>query len=399
MTKINQIGTNQVFRAGEAAQMQTVPAQVKVAFGSDRFEKQDEGMSTTTKFLIGAGTIAAIGLGIWALMRGKGTEALSTAVDKAKKDAGKAVGEAAEKVKSAANKVAEKVDKAGQKIKEKAHFDKLHANVKEESSNAQRALKERVAKVKAKKATAAAEKNANKAVVDTPKVVKGDKVNNASASAAPIKPKKIVLNPKIKADKTYQKLNPDAVNKRTKLIEINNKRLYSIDGKNPFTGVTKFSSDNNGVLFTTYKNGKMVKSSHVYMDEGKVLHTVTDYKKGVSCFGTATNITDTSWANRSFRTIEEIDNHCIYRNMTIGKDYARGTVYEPKLGFRREFRLDYSASPKKKAEKIKSGLIFDKIYKATKKGEKLEVNLAKLSLGGRTKIIKSLPEVLFRDVK
>ena len=104
---------NPSFKANEV-NAETISPQTKVAYESkpDEFVKKDEGMSTTTKVAIGVGTLAAIGLGVLAFAKGRGTKALQNA----KKAAGEAAGAISGSGKKAADEVAGAINGSGKKV-------------------------------------------------------------------------------------------------------------------------------------------------------------------------------------------------------------------------------------------------------------------------------------------
>ena len=111
---VSQAGyVNPSFKANEV-NAETISPQTKVAYESkpDEFVKKDEGMSTTTKVAIGVGTLAAIGLGVLAFAKGRGTKALQNA----KKAAGEAAGAISGSGKKAAGEVAEVINGSGKKV-------------------------------------------------------------------------------------------------------------------------------------------------------------------------------------------------------------------------------------------------------------------------------------------
>ena len=100
---------NPAFKA-EQVKTEAISPQTKVTYTTkpDEFVKE-EGMSTGTKVAIGAGTLAVIGLGILAFVKGKGSKALKQA-QKAAAQAGKTITEGATQT----------AEKAVEKAKEKA---------------------------------------------------------------------------------------------------------------------------------------------------------------------------------------------------------------------------------------------------------------------------------------
>ena len=233
-----------------------------------------------------------------------------------------------------------------------------------------------------------------------------DKVKETVANAADTVKKKAKdaaekFDSLLRADKTYQKLSKGAISP-DKIKVIGEKkygfdRIFSIDGKKPFTGTSVRRVDN-GVYFNIYKGGKRTQMVHLYNGSGNIESEIASYKKGVGPQNIPTCITETiSSEHGGYRTVEEIGRikglgglRC-FRKLTVFKDgTGRGEVLDPKtLLFR---RLNLTSKQQR----------YDEVWKlSTKRGveDKLIVDLAKLSPKKRAEAVKKLPQYLFADVK
>ena len=432
MTKlgVNEVGFKGYaprFRADEAQQTQTA---TKVTYPADSFSHEEEGMSTTSKVLVGAGIVGAIALGIWALMRGKGGEEVKNATQKAgegikegAQKAGEAVKDAIDKVKNKAKQVAEgakeKLRKATGSSKKKPNAAKPQKNATPNVSGKKKTPQGKSQKTGSANVASKTPKN-NNAPQPTvePKPADGVKpqakskvksepqVKNESKSQVKPQPKAkpVKVDPKVKADKQYQKLDKGAVDtSKVNLVSKDNdgndlafgKWFYSQDGKKPFTGTTRFVHADGSVLFTSYKNGKANQVVYIGNEKGRIERTITNYKKGLSPINTATEITETSYANGSFKTVDERDGHYVFRNLNISKDGSkRGEILDPKTLLVRRFKLNGSSASKSPQ--------YDEVIKIGGKvgeQEKVVVDLMALSPKKRAAAVKKLPQYLFADVK